>query len=85
MNISIKFIWFDIWVGVFIDLKKRHVYVAPFPCIVIIFQWGVCYSVKIDETYKIAYRLPNLEWLVRLIKAVRGRLKSLRTKNRSSE
>lgn len=33
-TIKVAFIWYDIWVGVFIDRPKRTVYIAPLPCIV---------------------------------------------------
>lgn len=35
MRVSLKFAWYDIWVGVFIDTKKRRVYVCPIPTILI--------------------------------------------------
>lgn len=35
---QIKFIWYDLWIGVYIDRKGRRVYVCPFPCIVLIFK-----------------------------------------------
>lgn len=35
MKISAFFAWYDIWIGVFIDAKKRAVYVCPIPCCVI--------------------------------------------------
>lgn len=34
MKVSIFFAWYDIWIGVFIDRKKRAVYVCPVPCLV---------------------------------------------------
>lgn len=33
--VSIKFAWYDLWVGVFIDRAKRIVYVCPLPCILV--------------------------------------------------
>jgi len=39
IKISIKFIWYDFWVGVFWDNQKRILYVCPFPMIVIIFKF----------------------------------------------
>lgn len=35
MKITLHFLWFDIWVGVFIDRAKRIVYVCPLPCVVV--------------------------------------------------
>ena len=33
MKITPFFRWYDIWVGAFIDTKKRTVYICPFPMI----------------------------------------------------
>ncbi|NHF62250.1 hypothetical protein [Microcella pacifica] len=38
MKVTLSFLWFDIWVGVFIDRAKRTVYVCPFPCVVLKFE-----------------------------------------------
>ncbi len=35
MSISVKFAWYDIWVGVFIDTKKRIIYICPLPMLLI--------------------------------------------------
>lgn len=40
MRIRPIFAWYDIWVGIFIDQKKRRVYVLPLPCIGFYIQWG---------------------------------------------
>jgi len=32
--------WYDLWVGAFIDLPKKRVYVFPFPCIGVCIEWG---------------------------------------------
>jgi hypothetical protein len=37
MKISFK--WYDIYCGVFIDTKKRKIYVVPFPMVVFEFKW----------------------------------------------
>lgn len=39
MSIRPLFAWYDLWVGVFIDLKRRRVYVLPLPCIGVVIEW----------------------------------------------
>lgn len=34
------FAWYDFWVGVYIDRKKRKVYILPIPCVGVVFYWG---------------------------------------------
>jgi len=34
------FAWYDIWVGFFIDTKKKRVYFFPIPCFGLVFDWG---------------------------------------------
>lgn len=36
IRIRPMFAWYDLWVGVFVDVPKRRVYVFPVPC------FGVC-------------------------------------------
>lgn len=33
-NARLFWAWYDAWVGVFVDTKKRAVYLIPFPCVV---------------------------------------------------
>lgn len=33
MKITPFFRWYDIWIGIFIDTKKRTVYVCPLPMV----------------------------------------------------
>lgn len=33
--------WYDIWVGVFWDQKKRRLYILPIPCVGIYIQFSV--------------------------------------------
>jgi len=32
IKIRLIFAWYDLWVGVFIDTRKRRLYVFPLPC-----------------------------------------------------
>jgi len=38
MEISLHFLWFDAWVGFFLDTKKRTLYFCPLPCVVLKFE-----------------------------------------------
>lgn len=40
MTIKPIFAWYDLWIGVFIDTKKRAVYVFPVPCFGLRISWG---------------------------------------------
>ena len=33
------FAWYDFWVGVFIDTRKRRAYILPLPCIGFVVEW----------------------------------------------
>lgn len=33
MKVELMFAWYDIWVGIFIDQKKKCAYIFPIPCI----------------------------------------------------
>ena len=35
MRITLRFAWYDLWVGIFIDRPKRRVYFCPLPCILL--------------------------------------------------
>ena len=41
MKFSLKFLWFDFWIGAFYDRVKRVLYVCPLPCVVLKFSFGV--------------------------------------------
>ena len=32
--------WYDLWVGVFLDLARKRVYVFPVPCLGVVISWG---------------------------------------------
>lgn len=34
------FAWYDLWVGVFVDRAKRHIYVFPIPMVGLRISWG---------------------------------------------
>lgn len=40
MKVSLKFRWYDLWVGVFIDRESRAVFICPLPCVVVKLSWG---------------------------------------------
>lgn len=40
MTVKPIFAWYDLWVGVFWDAKKRRLYIFPLPCIGIVLQFG---------------------------------------------
>ena len=40
MRVSAFFAWYDLWVGAFVDVDKRRVYVCPLPCCVVLFDFG---------------------------------------------
>ena len=35
MAVSVFFAWYDLWVGAYIDVKNKTLYVCPLPCVVI--------------------------------------------------
>lgn len=39
MSIKPIFAWYDFWIGLFWDVKKRRLYVFPFPTIGIVVQF----------------------------------------------
>ncbi len=39
MKIKLMFAWFDIWIGVYIDRKKRTIYIAIVPMLIIVVIW----------------------------------------------
>lgn len=39
LNYEFSFLWYDIWMGIYIDNKNRLIYVVPFP----MFVWKIGY------------------------------------------
>lgn len=39
-RVSVKFAWYDLWVGAYIDRKNRVLYVCPLPCILVTVRRG---------------------------------------------
>lgn len=35
MKVKRYWAWYDMWVGLYVDVKKRRVYWCPFPCYVV--------------------------------------------------
>lgn len=35
MNLRVKFAWYDLWVGAYIDRAKRTLYVCPLPMLLV--------------------------------------------------
>lgn len=40
MTIRPIFAWYDLWVGAFVDLPKRRLYIFPVPMFGFVIQWG---------------------------------------------
>ena len=38
MNIKFKFIWYDLWVGVYIDVENKTLYVGLLPTLILIIK-----------------------------------------------
>jgi len=35
MNVTLRFAWYDLWVGAFWDRRSRTLYVCPLPCVLL--------------------------------------------------
>ena len=40
MRVRPIFAWYDLWVGLFVDLKKKRVYFFPVPTLGLVFDWS---------------------------------------------
>ena len=39
IEINLLFAWYDLWIGLFIDNKKKTIYILPFPMIGIVIRF----------------------------------------------
>lgn len=39
-SVRVKFAWYDLWIGAFIDTAKRTLYVCPLPTLLIVLRFG---------------------------------------------
>lgn len=40
MSARVRFAWYDLWVGAYVDRKNRVLYVCPLPCLLIEIRAG---------------------------------------------
>jgi len=40
MRATLSFKWYDFWVGVFVDVKKKCIYICPLPMVVLKLEFG---------------------------------------------
>lgn len=38
LKVSLKWVWYDLWIGVYIDVENSAVYICPLPTVVIKIQ-----------------------------------------------
>jgi len=38
VKVTVRFAWYDMWMGVYVDRKARRVYVCPLPCLLFTFS-----------------------------------------------
>ena len=31
--VTLSFAWYDLWIGAYIDTKRRRLYICPIPCL----------------------------------------------------
>lgn len=39
-RLTLQFLWYDLWVGAYIDTERKFVYICPLPCCVIRIWYG---------------------------------------------
>lgn len=49
MRLNFFFRWFDLWVGAYVDLPNRAVYICPLPMLGIKIRWGLTLGNVMDE------------------------------------
>jgi hypothetical protein len=32
--------WYDLWIGIYVDVAHKRVYVLPVPCVRVCIEWG---------------------------------------------
>lgn len=40
MNVRLRFAWYDLWVGAYIDRARRTLYLCPFPMLLLVVRYG---------------------------------------------
>ena len=40
LTATVKLLWYDLWVGAYVDTKGRALYVCPLPCVVVKLELG---------------------------------------------
>lgn len=51
-RISVRFLWYDFWIGVYVDRENKRLYVCPLPMVCIRIEYGKrCYFCR-DFTAK---------------------------------
>lgn len=40
MTIRPIFAWYDLWIGAYIDVERKRVYLFPIPCFGIVISWS---------------------------------------------
>jgi hypothetical protein len=39
IKVSVLVAWYDFWIGIFIDTKKKAIYIFPIPCFGFVFYF----------------------------------------------
>lgn len=66
MKIRPIFAWYDLWIGVFIDMSKKRVYVFPIPCFGLVIDYSkpikhlcsICNKKEYNVVISISERIP---------------------------